>query len=242
MKINRIVLLLGILCCGIVLISCTKENNTALQEEKGEITQKISEAKIVHKNVTVNGFDLKVPQFSNMEKGKQEKLNEILINQIKQGIEILDSKGSFAYFDYSIEYQDATKISVLFQYDYNKNNMPHPLVSAFAVNIDIANEKVITLSDVIEDKKDIVELFRKGKLKNVVKNSHGIEDDGGYLESQSDESILSDMGDHSFYIMDKGYGFVFNTIYASGNYMIYECGKWDNKNSLQTKDEKRRKS
>lgn len=43
LKIKKIILLLSIFCCGIVLISCTKENNTDQKEKNGEITQKTSE-------------------------------------------------------------------------------------------------------------------------------------------------------------------------------------------------------
>lgn len=43
MKIKRIVLLLGIFCCSVVLISCTKANLTK-NKEKDKITEKISEA------------------------------------------------------------------------------------------------------------------------------------------------------------------------------------------------------
>ena len=122
-----------------------------------------------------------------------------------------------------MECQEDSKLSVLFQYDYYIDGMAHPVVNAFAVNIDISNVKVIVLSDIIQNKKNIVEWLKEGKLKSVVKNNHSIMDDGGYLKEKSNDELLTEMDDSSFYITDNGIGFIFNTTYAVGSYMIYEC-------------------
>lgn len=218
MKRKRYIILIFI-----VLIVCVGLKIVHLSEnKKGDVDFKDNEYSVDNEKISIDGFTLEMPRITYLkDKSKQQVINEILINNVKEYFSkkgLSSSNGEISMFEYSIETKNDTKLSVLFTYQYYDESIAHPFISAFAINLDLEAKEIINLDDF----KDRIKLFDKSTFSHVTKRETSLKNDGRILENKSIEELLQDMDDNSFYFIDNKIGIIFEVPYACGGYSIYE--------------------
>lgn len=214
-KYKVFILILLIVCAGLQIFNLSKN------KESGKDFEADKYYSVKNEKISINGFDLEIPQIVDMkDENKQQELNEILKNSVKGYFSkiSLSSDGIISLFEYSIETKNESKLSILFTYQYYDKNMAHPLISAFATNIDLEKNEIIKLDDF----KDRVRLFDKNTFVHVTKRETSLIDDGGILEDKNIDELLQDMDNNNFYFIDDKLGIIFDVPYACGGYSIYE--------------------
>ncbi len=208
-----VLILIALIICmsvGIVHLSINGESSLEV-EDNNYLLEK--------ETVMFNKFSLEMPQIVySKNKNKQQKLNGILVNTVKRQLDRLSSSGRFHTFEYSIETKTNTKLSILFTYDYYDRKTAHPCISAFAVNLDLEAEKIISL----DAYKERIKLFEQKAFSHVTKRKTSLKNDGGVLEDKSIDELLDDMDNNSFYFANNKIGIIFEVPYACGGYSIYE--------------------
>lgn len=184
-----------------------------------EFIEKDNSYSIENQEILVKDFLLEIPQINYLSnENKEQKLNGILVNAVKGQLDRLSSGGRFHTFEYSIETKTNTKLSILFTYDYYDRKTAHPCISAFAVNLDLEAEKIISL----DAYKERIKLFEQKAFSHVTKRKTSLKNDGGVLEDKSIDELLDDMDNNSFYFANNKIGIIFEVPYACGGYSIYE--------------------
>ena len=176
---------------------------------------------IENRKISVKDFLLEMPQIKySSDKNKQNYLNKLIIDNVERYFDNigLSIEGRIDNFEYSIETESKTKLSILFTYDYYNGEAAHPLISAFAVNLDLETEKIISL-DAYKEK---IKLFEQNAFSHVTKRKTSLKNDGGVLKDKSIDELLADMDNNSFYFINDKIGIIFEVPYACGGYSIYE--------------------
>lgn len=207
-----LILIALIICTSAELIYLSVNRESSLEVEDNNYF-------VEKENVTINERSLEIPQIVYLKsKNKQQKLNEILVNNVKGQLDRLSSGGKFHTFEYSIETKTNTKLSILFTYDYYDRETAHPCISAFAVNLDLEEEKIISL----DAYKERIKSFDQNIFSHITKRKTSLKDDGGVLKDKSIDELLKEMDNNSFYFINNKIGVIFEVPYACGGYSIYE--------------------
>ncbi|MCI9565166.1 MAG: hypothetical protein HFG30_04045 [Eubacterium sp.] len=207
-----LILIVLIICISVEIVHLSINGESSLEvEDNNYLVEK--------ETVMIDKFSLEMPQIVySKNKNKQQKLNGILVNAVKGQLDRLSSGGKFHTFEYSIETKTDTKFSILFTYDYYNGEAAHPCISAFAVNLDLEAEKIISL----DAYKERIKLFEQKAFSHVTKRKTSLKNDGGVLENKSIDELLDDMDNSSFYFIGNKIGIIFEVPYACGGYSIYE--------------------
>lgn len=169
--------------------------------------------------IKVNGYDLCVPQVEYDSKEKTESINKLIKENIQMYFseEGITTDVNIDEFVYSIEKETNNQLSILFSIDYYLEGAAHPNKSAFAINIDSAEEKLI-------DYKTDVDwtVFEEVSLVHKIKRENELIDDGGMVDIDDKKTIVRNINDYNYYLTDDEVGIIFEVPYACGGYSIYE--------------------
>ncbi len=142
-------------------------NNTSAQPSQQELTDSDNnEFEITSEIYSENNIRITYPQICNLHDGdKQERINDI----IKEGAYgflanlLDDDRASLNYdIEYKISFKNASILSIIYTGSDIGQNWYCDVFRA--TNIDIANEKILALTDLVDVNDDFIKLYREGKL------------------------------------------------------------------------------
>ncbi len=204
-------------------------------DRKEKLQEKVSDSNIkdMLQRVTVemNGYEITIPQFVDMEnEEKEKKVNEIIRKQVKKNIKEtgISKEGEYPFhlasYQCKVKRLDKEVLSILVEADGMGEGAAHPLAWAYTINIDLEEIRVLSNEEILPAKyyekidkmimqKCCVDIKNIGYRKFCKKINNG-----KLLDSKKEWKSI-----YVYYSSDNdGIGVVIPTAYAIGSYQIYE--------------------
>jgi len=180
------------------------------------------------------GYNINIPQIVSMEDTKtQERINKVIQKKIEEDFEVsVNAEGENVFrmndFNWTVTHMNNENASILVEVDGMGEGAPHPSAWAYTIKLDLKKGVLLSNTDILSekdydkveklimeqkciDKKDIG--YRKLCKKNY---------NGKLLNNKEDWKDVDVYYTFSYNGEPEGIGIVIPTIYAIGNYAIYE--------------------
>lgn len=155
-------------------------NKTANEPIKSnEVNYEIAKETYTDKNITIN-----YPQITNLnDTSKQKKINEIIKNDILKSFYKGPEDGMAVEIKYIIKLSNISFLSIQYIGIISFNGANHPTNEIYTTNIDLAKDRKLRFTDVVNVDENVVNKFKNGKYIYWEDNSI----------SQSSEDLKSDV-------------------------------------------------
>ncbi|MBO5484736.1 MAG: hypothetical protein J5979_05960 [Lachnospiraceae bacterium] len=193
---------------------------------------------VKQKKKKISGYSIKVPVITRMEdKGKQKRINHMIVQKIKKQFQPFGKEGkkSFAlwYHNFHVTYAARDRLSIVGEYQGYGKDAAHPCAVAYAVNLDLEQEKEISQKKLLPEKyrKDVEKLIINGNCKDVSEMASAYRKAVKMANGKKKKQIfgLQDLWDCVDVYQGKYdyIGVIIPTPYVIGSYAIYEIHSSD---------------
>ena len=154
-------------------IKDTKTNSTI---DARATTNKVNLYNVIENTYKIANITIKYPQISNLgDDDKQSKINKLIKDSVIEGYDLTETIKTGVIPDYNesienltmdvtyiIGLQNENMLSIEYLGEANMKNSAHPNNNLYTTNIDIANMKILRLSDMFTIDQTLVNAFRNG--------------------------------------------------------------------------------
>lgn len=171
---KRIIWASLLVLCTLLLASCSIRHNSDIENTRqmGDLSEKNNEAyEITNATYTDKKVQIEYPQIINMQdSNKQKTINEIIADDaygfLKNDAWQAEEFGM--EINYEIKWKSSRFLSIQYTGLNYDNGAAHPVHQFYTMNIDIHNEKKLTLTDLVIIDESWVKKFKERKFKETM--------------------------------------------------------------------------